>query len=368
MLFDSSLRKELGRSFGATLVVLITIVMTVMLIRTLGQASVGRINPSEVMLVMGYTVLGHLPTILTLSLFVAITATLTRMYAGSEMVVWFSCGQGLLAFLRPVLRFAWPVLLAVAVLAIVVWPWSNHQIRELRDRYQDRGDIERVAPGRFIESRGGQRVFFIDKDTADAQTGHNIFIASTSKGKESVTTARSGRLQMREGERFLVLDKGQSLETELDTGATRVSEFAEYGVRMNPRVQGPTTNDSPRMKTTLALVRDPTPRHLSELSWRFGLTLAAINCVIIALAATRVNPRVGRSAGLIFTLFAFATYYNLLGVGQSWIGNGRIGLLPFLLLLHGGIFAAAMLWLLARHGDWLSRWRLRRAKAEVAAA
>ena len=52
MLFDSSLRKELGRSFGATLVVLVTIVMTVMLIRTLGQASVGRVNPSEVMLVM----------------------------------------------------------------------------------------------------------------------------------------------------------------------------------------------------------------------------------------------------------------------------------------------------------------------------
>ena len=86
MLFDSSLRKELGRSFGATLVALATIVMTMMLIRTLGQASVGRVNPSEVMLVMGFTVLGHLPTILTLSLFVAITTTLARMYAASEMV------------------------------------------------------------------------------------------------------------------------------------------------------------------------------------------------------------------------------------------------------------------------------------------
>ena len=104
MLFDSSLRKELGRSFVATAVVLVTIVMTVMLIRTLGQAARGQVNPSEVMLVMGFTVLGHPPTILTLSLFVAITATLTRMYAGSERVVWFSCGQGLLSFARPVLR------------------------------------------------------------------------------------------------------------------------------------------------------------------------------------------------------------------------------------------------------------------------
>ena len=38
MLFHSSIRKELARSFGATLVVLITVVMTMTLIRTLGPA------------------------------------------------------------------------------------------------------------------------------------------------------------------------------------------------------------------------------------------------------------------------------------------------------------------------------------------
>jgi hypothetical protein len=102
------------------------------------------------------------------------------------MVVWFSSGQRPAGLSRPVLRFAWPVLLAVAVLALLVWPWTNSQIRELRDRYQGRGDIERVAPGRFIESAGGQRVFFIDKDSADAQTGSNIFIAARERGKEAV--------------------------------------------------------------------------------------------------------------------------------------------------------------------------------------
>jgi lipopolysaccharide export system permease protein len=74
MLFHSSLRKELSRSFGATLVVLSTIVMTMMLIRTLGLASKGSVNPSEVFLVMGFTVLGYMPSILSLSLFIAIVA------------------------------------------------------------------------------------------------------------------------------------------------------------------------------------------------------------------------------------------------------------------------------------------------------
>ena len=201
MLFHSSLRKELARSFGATLVVLATIVMTIMLIRTLGQASRGSVNPSEVMLVMGFTVLGHLPTLLTLSLFIAIVATLSRMYADSEMVIWFSGGRGLTAFLAPLLRFAWPVLLAIAVLSLVVWPWTNQQTQELRQRYERRGDIERIAPGQFQESSGGKRVFFIDKDTPDDRSGSNVFISSMENGKESIVSARSGRIETVKGER-----------------------------------------------------------------------------------------------------------------------------------------------------------------------
>lgn len=159
MLFHSSIRKDLARSFGATVVVLATIVMTIILIRTLGQATRGSVNPSEVMLVMGLTVIGHLTTILTLSLFIAVVSTLSRMYADSEMVIWFSSGHGLLSFSKPLFRFAWPILLAIALLALFVWPWSNQQIQDLRDRYEQRNDIERVAPGQFQESAGGKRVF-----------------------------------------------------------------------------------------------------------------------------------------------------------------------------------------------------------------
>lgn len=370
MLFDSSLRKELGRSFGATLVVLVTIVMTMMLIRTLGQASTGRVNPSEVMLVMGFTVLGHLPTILTLSLFVAITATLTRMYAASEMVVWFACGRGLLSFLPPLLRFAWPVLLGIGVLALVVWPWTNQQVRDLRDRYQARGDIDRVAPGQFMESAGGRRVFFIDRNAtggAGGQGGSNIFIATNEKGKETVTSARSGRIETVEGARFLMLNQGQRLETTQATGETRLSEFREYGTRVDAKALERAGQSVPRTQSTLALLREPTARNQSELSWRIGLVLAAFNCVVIALAGTRVNPRVGRSAGLVFSLFAFAAYYNLLNVGQTWIASGKVGLPALLALLHGGILAAALGWLWLRHEGLSLRghWSRRRGAARA---
>ena len=115
MLFDSSLRADLARSFGATLVVILTIVLTMFLIRTLGQAAVGRVSPQDVVLLLGYTALGHLPTMLALSLFVAVVVTLGRMYRDSEMAIWFASGVSLNRFVRPVLRTGWPVLLVVAL-------------------------------------------------------------------------------------------------------------------------------------------------------------------------------------------------------------------------------------------------------------
>ena len=45
MLFDSTLRKDLSRSFGGTLIVILTIVLTMMLIRTLGMAAGGKVSP-----------------------------------------------------------------------------------------------------------------------------------------------------------------------------------------------------------------------------------------------------------------------------------------------------------------------------------
>src|SRR6476620_6838601 len=146
MLFHSSLRRELARSFGAALVVLITIVMTMTLIRTLSQASRGSVNPQEILMVMGYTMLGYLSPLLTLSLFIAIVGSLTRMYRDSEMVIWFSAGRGLFALLRPLFQFAWPILAVVLVLALLGWPWANRQAEELKARYGSRGDLERVAP------------------------------------------------------------------------------------------------------------------------------------------------------------------------------------------------------------------------------
>ena len=352
MLFHSTIRKELARSFGATLVVLVTVVMTMMLIRTLGQASKGTVNPSDVMMVMGYTLLGQLPTILGLCLFVAIVATLSRMYGDSEMVIWFSSGKGLASFLAPMVRFAWPVLLVIALLSMFVWPWSNQQIQDMKDRFERRSDIDRIAPGQFQESANGSRVFFIDRDTPDNRSGSNVFISANDHGREAVTSARSAELDVIKDERFVVLHNGQRLENTKDKPGLKVSEFEQYSTRVGSVRAGDPDAVPPRSRSTAELLRDPNNLHQGELSWRIGLALAACNFVLMALAVASVNPRAGRSSNLAFALFAFVVYYNLLNLGQSWVSSGRFHMGAFLVCLHGGVLLFSLLLLAKRHNNW----------------
>ncbi|MFY8054425.1 MAG: LPS export ABC transporter permease LptF [Limnohabitans sp.] len=351
MLFHSSIRKELARSFGATVVVLVTIVMTMMLIRTLGLASQGNVNPSEVGLVLGFTMLGHLPTVLTMSLFIATVGTLSRMYLDSEMVIWFVGGRGLRAVLKPLLRFAWPMLVSIAVLVLLVWPWSNQQISELRERFERRGDLERVSPGQFQESANGLRVFFVDKESVENKQGKNVFIASTDHGKQAMTAAKGGRITEIDNENFLVLELGQRLEQTVGEADLKISEFKAFGSRIGQDVRTATVLPA-KSVDTLSLMREQTRAYQGELSWRLGMTLAAINLVIIALAVTSANPRVGRGGNFALALFIFVIYYNFINLGQSWIGSGKAQLWPFMLALHGGALALAVLWLTVRHNQW----------------
>lgn len=358
MLFHSAIRKDLSRNFGATVVVLITIVMTIVLIRTLGQASRGTVNPSEVMLMMGLSVLSQLTTILSLSLFVSVVATLSRMYADSEMVIWFASGQGLAGFMRPLFRFAWPVLLTIAFLAIWVWPWSNQQIEDLKDRYQKRNDVERVAPGQFQESVGGKRVFFIDKDSQSQAEGKNVFVYSQDKGQESVTSASQGQVILRGKDRYLVLRQGQQL-SRLPDGESRLTQFEDYEVLIDSNVATGSANGSSKLLSTWALIQSPTPVNLAELSWRVGLGLSGMVLLTLGLAMTHVNPRAGRGMPFALALLVFVVYYNMINVGQNWIANGKMQLLPFMFGLHAGLALLAMIWLTLRHRQWHVRylWR-----------
>jgi len=336
MLFDSSLRRDLTRNFSATLVVILTVMLTIMLIRTLGQAAGGRIAPQDVILLLGYVALGYLPLILSLSLFIAVVATLGRMYRDSEMAIWFASGLGLTRFVRPVLGMGWPVLMLVGVLALVAWPWGNERGVELRDRFERRSDLSRVAPGQFQTSRDGKRVFFIERNTDDPRVGRNVFILESKADTESVTSAKSGRIAVEGDDRFLVLTRGI-----LSTAGSL----------------------PPKATATLDLMRTPTAPNQGELVWRLGLLLGGANLVLLGVGLSATNPRHASNWNLLFALLSFVVYYNVINLSQAWVASGKVGMGTALGLAHGGAFLLALgiLW-------WREHTNLRLGRAAPAPA
>lgn len=342
MLFDSTVRKELARSFGVTLVVILTVVLTMMLIRTLGQAAGGNIAPQDVLLMMGYLSLAHLPTMLSLSLFVAIVATLGRMYRDSEMTIWFASGIGLVRFIRPVLRMAWPVLLVVIVLELLVWPWSNQNSAQLRERYEKRSDLSRVAPGQFQSSRDGSRVFFIERDSADERTGRNVFILANQGDSESVTTSSRGRIELSEDDRYLVLDRGQRNEANKATGEKTLARFEQYRVLADSQVLRSADKLPPKATSTLDLIQNPVPRNAGELTWRFGMILCCLNMLLLGIGLAATNPRRASNWNLLFALLSFVVYFGFLNLSLAWVTNSKLTMDRALLTIHGGVFVLAI--------------------------
>ncbi len=361
MLFDSTLRRDLARSFGATLVVVLTIVLTITLIRTLGLAAGGKVSPQDVVLVLGFTALGYLPTILSLSLFIAAVATLTRMYRDSEMTIWFVSGASLSRFVRPMLRMAWPVLLVILLLAMMVWPWVNQRGLELKDRYERRSDLSRVAAGQFQSSADGRRVFFIERDTDDERVGRNVFVLTLQGDTEAVTTAREGRIEFEGDDRFILLERGQRNEENLVSGERTLARFESYRALVGEKLPSAIANLPATARSTLELLRQPTAAFQGELAWRIGLVLGAANLLLLAIGLSATNPRRASSWNLLLALLAFVVYFNLINLSQAWIAAGKVGMGTMLIAIHGGMFllALALLWWRdhAQSRPWFRPWR-----------
>jgi lipopolysaccharide export system permease protein len=150
------------------------------------------------------------------------------------------------------------------------------------------------------------------------------------------------------------------LEKNTDKRDLTVSVFSTYGARVGTEDQSARSYVPTNSIGTLALLKSPSNSHWAELSWRAGLTLAAINLVIIGIASAGVNPRLGRSANLGFAFMAFIVYFNLLVLGKSWIQNGQVHFAVFLVALHGGTLLLGLLLLFKRHNNVQIRWPRRR--------
>lgn len=337
MVFARAARREFGQNAAAIFVALFAILITTQLIRLLGQAAGGSIAPSAVAALMGFSALTYLYVLLSLTVFIAILMVVSRSYRDSEMVVWFASGQSLAGWVRPVGQFVLPLVLVVAVTAVFVTPWSLRKSADYRQKMSDRQDVEHMTPGAFREIRSGSTVVFVEsQNEKDANIGQ-VFVASLQQGRQGVMVARKGHQEYAaNGDRFVVLENGRRYDVEPGVAEARTLDFEHYAVRVETGESGSVENTPSRAFIT-DLLQTPTPGYRAELFWRLSQPLSMLILAFLAVPLGYVNPRSGRTGNLLLAVLTFAVYYNLGSVFQAWVAQGKIGLLPAFLVLHGGM-------------------------------
>ncbi|HEX9196055.1 MAG TPA: LPS export ABC transporter permease LptF [Azonexus sp.] len=346
MIFERAARREFAQAAAGISVALLAILTSTQLIRLLKDAAGGRIAPEAVASLLGFAALNFMPILLSLTLFVSILLTLSRVYRDSEMVVWFSCGQPLTAWIRPVLRFALPIVLAIAVLSGFLSPWANYNTAEYKQRLAARSDVSQVSPGAFRESKRGQRVFFVESVAEDASQVGNVFVASMQEGKLGVVMSDTGYQEVApNGDKFVVLENGRRYEVEPGTPQFKVMEFERYKVRTEDGEAKPSDRSPNRLPIT-ELVLETSKQARGELLWRIGMPVSAIILALLAIPLSYVNPRAGRSANMLIAILVYAIYSNMISVSQAWVAQGKLSfgvgvwlahalmLVPLLLLFY----------------------------------
>ena len=356
MIFKRSMVSELANSAGGVFTVLFTIVMAVGMVRILSLAAGGRIDNAAVLQMVLYNALTNLPPLLALSLFVAVLMTLMRWWQDNEMVVWFSSGgRSLLSWIGPVLRFSIPLVLAIAVLSIVISPWARSQSETIRTQFAQRDEVNRLSPGRFIESMGGRRVFFIESAGSSPNEVGRLFLAERTSNGESAVMADSGTIEINaEGDRYIVLHNGRRYETDNGSPGTRLVEFDEYGMRLDIKIDSPLEARKTSAQPMTLLFAGMTNEQQGEIFWRFSWPISALLLALFAVPLSASSPRAGRSLNLIVAALVFILYLNGLSVMHTGIVQGRFNYISGLAVLHGFVLLLCVLFFIRR--VWMMRW------------
>jgi len=324
MIFHRAIRREFAHTATGVFVALFAILITMVLIRLLGQAAGGRVPVDAVLALIGFGALAQLPVVLSLTLFVAVLLSLSRCYRDSEMVVWFASGLPLTAFIRPVLQFSVPLVLVIATMTLLVTPWANMQSEAFRAELDSRDDTTRVAPGIFRESAGQRRVFFVESGADEDGKLRNVFISTDEGGQLGVISSAQGSISVDErGDRFVVLEHGRRYDGQPGTAEYRVLEFERYSILIEERRAASLTVRA-KATSTLELLADRSNRHMGELAGRISLPVAALLLALMAVPLSFVNPRAGRGGNLIFAILAYLVYSNVIGVSEAWVSQDRL--------------------------------------------
>lgn len=349
---DRYLFRDATASWFAVMIVLLLIMLSTRFARLLADAAAGELPRDLLFKIVGLTSLQYLMILVPVSLLLGVMLSLGRLYRDNEVAAMAGCGVSLLRLYRPYLLLGGLLALFTALLAFEVGPWAgrtaDYLVKDARRLIQ----YLPFEPGRFKTVAGGRAVFYTGEMDQDREQLTFVFAQIEEKDGLSIVIANEGRQRLNDatGDREITLYGGWRYRGEPGRADYDVLRFEEFVTRVTPP-QFIYESAKRRIMRTADLMASSDPEDRAELHWRAAAPLSVFLLALLAVPLSHVGPRQGRYGKLVVGLVVYLMYSNLLGLGQTWIGNGTLPPFVGLWWIHAIVLAGALA-LIGRRMNW----------------
>src|SRR4051812_44195424 len=336
-IIDRYLLREVASNFlGATFILLLIVVGTAVA-DLLAKIARGRIPPDLLFTLIALRSVDALTVLMPLAVFLGVLLAYGRLWRDSEMAVLQSSGLDLGGLARPLALLIVPTMIFLGTISFWLAPAAVRLSQTLLEEANRSLIIAGLEPGRFIELPGRDGEIYVGEMSSDGTTFKRMFVENERKengeGKDKgktridVITATHGFLYHdADGVgRYLALQDGFRVEGKLGDDDYRLMRFARNDIKLPDNENDDNDTAAKRSAPTNVLLRTPDdPIMRAELHWRLAAPLSALVLTLLALPLSKSSPREPRYARLLVAVLAWWVFNTGLGLGRSWISQGKL--------------------------------------------
>lgn len=322
---DRYLIKEISLTLFATVLVLLTTVLSFRLAKYFSQAASGLLAQDVIWLMIGLQAIRYLVVLIPPALLLSVVLTLGRLYQDNEMVALSACGGGPGIIYRPLFLLLLPMTLILTSLSLYLVPICMELHLELQFRARQNAQISVITPGVFRELNNGRYVIYVGDTNKDSGELYNIFIRNRDNHQVAVITSKRGHLKIdpESGIRYIVLEDGYRYQGAAGSGKAGTLHFQRLIFQIdNEPIQQ--TEIKREAIPTVQLLKSPSPVHQAELHKRFASPLSLLVLGFLSPLLAHTQPREGRYGRVVAAILLYVIYSNLLEVGYAWLANGTL--------------------------------------------
>ncbi len=323
------------------------------------QESIERSIPiQELMPLVSFNMIRDVPLILTLSLFLAIIITISRLYKNSEAIVMNSMGLGdkhFIVFIQPLVLASFLIIFFLTIYAV---PWAKQQKNIMEEETKNASEFSFITEGKFEQFKQGEIVFYASesetKNVIGEQNMEEIFIFAADNENPVIVLAseaikytdpesKSTYLRLKDGVRYQGVPNKENVKI-LDFNQYDleiISGELQKSVAIYTKIEG---------KSTLDLIKEGGLLANSELQWRISQPITVLILSVMGVFLGKSSPRSGKGVNLLIGVVVFMIYYNCLLVAKGAIELGQIDSIIGLWAVH--LLMILLLILLYKFRQW----------------